>query len=147
LVHDPPAADEVDAVRDCIKQETSAVLPLLGDLRGTIFIGTAGTITTLAAMAQGLPVYEAARIHQYRLTLETVRELEQALLARTKAQRRALPGLENGREDVIVAGVLILTTVMNRLERRECVVSDLGLREGVLIDLAERVSGSDPLPA
>jgi exopolyphosphatase/pppGpp-phosphohydrolase len=36
---------------------------------------------------------------------------------------------------------------MNRLERRECVVSDLGLREGVLIDLAERVSGSDPLPA
>jgi len=44
-----------------------------------------------------------------------------------------------GREDVIVAGVLILRTVMETLGYRDCLVSDLGLREGVLIDLARRL--------
>ena len=51
-----------------------------------------------------------------------------------------MPGLELGREDVIVAGVLILRTVMETLGYRDCLVSDLGLREGILIDLAGRIT-------
>jgi exopolyphosphatase/guanosine-5'-triphosphate,3'-diphosphate pyrophosphatase len=91
-------------------------------------------------MAQQLPRYEPARIHNYSLKLATVQKLEQALLSRTKAQRRGMPGLEAGREDVIVAGVLIFRTVMETLSYSECLVSDLGLREGVLIDLARRIT-------
>ena len=79
-------------------------------------------------------------IHNYGLKLATVQKLEQDLCSRTKAQRRGLPGLEDGREDVIVAGVLILRSVMETLGFTDCLVSDLGLREGILTDLARRIT-------
>jgi exopolyphosphatase/guanosine-5'-triphosphate,3'-diphosphate pyrophosphatase len=129
----------VQAVRALIRKEIETVQAQLGDLAGTTFVGTAGTITTLAAMAQRLPAYEPARVHNYRLGLETIRDLEQELLRRTKTQRQGLPGLERGREDVIVAGAIILHAVMETLGQSACLVSDLGLREGVLIDLAARI--------
>src|SRR5881628_2915482 len=140
LPHDPPAERELQAAREAINKETEQVRTWLGDFSGATFVGTAGTITTLAAMAQQLPVYEPARIHNYGLKLATVQKLERALLSRTKAQRRGMPGLELGREDVIVAGVLILRTVMETLGYRDCLVSDLGLREGILMDLARRIT-------
>ncbi|MGH7204853.1 MAG: Ppx/GppA family phosphatase [Nitrospiraceae bacterium] len=140
LLHDPPTERELQAARETIKKEIQQVGGLLGDVSGTTFVGTAGTITTLAAMAQRLPRYEPARIHIFSLKLATVQKLEQELLSRTKAQRRGMPGLEVGREDVIVAGTLILRTVMETLGYRDCLVSDLGLREGVLIDLARRIT-------
>jgi len=139
LLHDPPTERELQAAREAIKKETEQVRGLLGDLSGASFVGTAGTITTLAAMAQQLPRYEPARIHNYGLKLATVQKLEQEVLSRSKAQRRGMPGLEAGREDVIVAGTLILRTVMETLGYRDCLVSDLGLREGMLIDLARRI--------
>ncbi|MEP7154085.1 MAG: Ppx/GppA family phosphatase, partial [Nitrospira sp.] len=66
-------------------------------------------------------------------------QLEQQLLSRSKAQREGMPGLERGREEVISAGAIILRTVMETLEMGSVLVSDLGLREGVLIDLAARI--------
>ena len=139
LTQDPPAADEIQAARELIRKETEQATRAIGERDGVTLVGTAGSITTLAAMAQKLPVYEPARIHNYRLGLETIRELERELLGRTKAQRRGMPGLEAGREEVIVAGTLILRTVMETLGFTEGLVSDLGLREGVLLDLAARL--------
>lgn len=112
---------------------------MLGELGGVTFVGTAGSITTLAAMAQQLTTYEPIRIHNYRLSLEAIRGLEREILSRTKAQRREMPGLEAGREDVVVAGTLILRGVMETLGFSEGLVSDVGLREGVLFDLAVRL--------
>ncbi len=50
-----------------------------------------------------------------------------------------LPELEKSREEVIAAGAVILRTVMETLGMAGVLVSDLGLREGVLIDLAKRI--------
>ena len=137
---DPPTAGEVQEARDWVRRETVAAVADMPRPPGLTFVGTAGTITALAAMAQQLPTYEPARIHNYRLTLETVKGLEAQLLSKSKAQREGLPGLERGREEVIAAGAVILRTVMETLEKRECLVSDLGLREGVLIYLAKRIT-------
>ena len=111
----------------------------MGDYRVATFVGTAGTITSLAAMAQQLPAYEPARIHNYTLKLDTIRELEQTVLSRKKADRVGLLGLEKGREEVIAAGAIIIRTVMETLGIADCLVSDLGLREGVLINLSTHV--------
>jgi exopolyphosphatase / guanosine-5'-triphosphate,3'-diphosphate pyrophosphatase len=137
---DPPSAEEIRQARDWIRRDTAGALNAMPPTAGHTFVGTAGTITSLAAMAQELPAYEPARIHNYRLTLDTIAMLEQELLSRTKAARVGMPGLEKHREDVIAAGAIILRTVMETLNERECLVSDLGLREGVLIDLAMRNS-------
>jgi exopolyphosphatase/guanosine-5'-triphosphate,3'-diphosphate pyrophosphatase len=147
LHHDPPTDEEVHQAREWVTQETKAAVAKMNDSRQVTFVGTAGTITCLAAMAQKLPTYEPARIHNYWLKLETVRELERTLLSRAKADRVGLPGLENNREEVIVAGAIILRTIMETLNRNACLVSDVGLREGVVIDLAMRRARSRALLA
>ncbi len=139
LRHDPPTDEEVRQARTWVSRETKAAVAEMGDHRQAAFIGTAGTITSLAAIAQKLPIYEPARIHNYRLKFETIRELEQTLLSRSKAERVGLPGLESNREEVIAAGAIIIRTIMETLGHQSVLVSDLGLREGVLIDLAMRI--------
>jgi exopolyphosphatase/guanosine-5'-triphosphate,3'-diphosphate pyrophosphatase len=142
LAHDPPTVQELEEAGGLVRRSAQAVRAELGDLTGMTFVGTAGTITTLAAMAQQLPVYVGSRIHNYRLSLETIRKLEAEILARTKVQRTELLGLELGREDVIVAGTIILREVMEVLGFTCCLVSDLGLREGIVLDLATRLRRS-----
>ena len=139
LRHDPPTDEEVGRARAWVRQETEGAVADMGDYRQATFIGTAGTMTSLAAMAQQLKSYESARIHNYVLRLETIRALEQTLLSRTKANRVGLPGLEKNREEVIAAGAIIIRTIMETLGQHSVLVSDLGLREGVLIDLASRM--------
>ncbi|MDF2755864.1 MAG: hypothetical protein K0S94_1449 [Nitrospira sp.] len=138
LHHDPPTRQEIAEARAWIQRETTVVLAAMPQRTGLTFVGTAGTITSLAAMALQLPAYDAARIHNYRLALNTITDLEKHLLSRNKAARIGMPGLERNREDVIAAGAIILRTVMDILGERECLVSDRGLREGVLIELATR---------
>lgn len=136
LRHDPPTDEEVRQAREWVTRETKAAVAKMGAYRQATFVGTAGTITSLAAMAQKLPTYEPARIHNYLLKLEMIRELEHTLLCRTKAERVGLPGLEKNREEVIAAGAIIIRTIMETLGQQGVLVSDLGLREGVLIDWA-----------
>jgi exopolyphosphatase/guanosine-5'-triphosphate,3'-diphosphate pyrophosphatase len=140
--HDPPTGDEVGAARTFVAAEVSKAQQALGPMGGATLVGTAGTITTLAAMAQQLPAYAPARVHNYWLSLERIGELEAAILGSTSALRRGMAGLERGREVVIAAGVVILKTVMATLGFTRCLVSDYGLREGVLIDLAQRMRNS-----
>lgn len=142
LRHDPPIHQEVEEARILIRDLIEPLRSQLGDLTGTTLVGTAGSTTTLAAMALELPSYQPARIHNYQLTLETVRTLEDRLLSRSSAQRKGMPGLEAGREELIVAGTLILHGVMEVFGFTSCLVSDLGLREGILIDLASRLRAS-----
>jgi exopolyphosphatase/guanosine-5'-triphosphate,3'-diphosphate pyrophosphatase len=136
LHHDPPTKEEIQQARDWIRKETAEAAAAMPRAVGVRFVGTAGSITSLAAMAQRLPAYEPARVHNYRLSLQTITELEQELLTRSTSARSGMPGLEKNREDVIAAGAIILRTVMETLGERECLVSDLGLREGLLIHLA-----------
>jgi exopolyphosphatase/guanosine-5'-triphosphate,3'-diphosphate pyrophosphatase len=138
LHHDPPTDDEVARVREWVSREAKAAVAGMGNYQTATLVGTAGTITSLAAMAQKLSTYEPARIHNYQLQLTTIQELEQTLLSRKKSDRTGLPGLEKGREEVIAAGAIIIRTIMETLGMSSVLVSDLGLREGVLIDLAKR---------
>jgi len=138
LHHDPPTDEEIRQAREWVARETKSTVFGMGNYQRATFVGTAGTITSLAAMAQKLPSYEPARIHNYMLKLDTIQELEQTLLSRKEADRIGLPGLEKGREEVIAAGAIIIRTVMETLGMSAVLVSDLGLREGVLIDLAKR---------
>lgn len=136
LHHDPPTDDEVHQACEWVARETKTAVADMGHYQTATFVGTAGTITSLAAMAQKLSTYEPARIHNYQLQLTTIQELDPTLLSRKKVDRAGLPGLEKGREEVIAAGAIIIRTIMETLGMSSVLVSDLGLREGVLLDLA-----------
>ena len=141
LRSDPVRAAELAAARARIARHLDVVEAKLGSLAGYRLVGTAGTITTLAAMDQRLAVYAPLRIHNHRLSGEAVRRILAELISRTVAQRRELVGLEPGREDLILAGTLILAEAMERFGFSDCLVSDYGLREGVLIDRWQKSNG------
>ncbi len=134
--HDPPTLQDVQDAEACIDEELIKLDAEFGSISSTPLVGTAGTITTLAAMAQRLKKYDRHRIHNFELTIVMVKELEHQLRQKTGSERLSMPGLEPGREFVIIAGTVILRRVMESLGFRACLVSDYGLREGVLVDKA-----------
>ena len=136
LQGDPPRVAEIHKAETLIRDLTRRARREIGDLTNLTLVGTAGTITSLAAIAQGLPTYDPARIQNYVLELPVIQRIERNVFGKTQSDRVGMPGLEAGREGVIAAGALILRCVMEELNAARCVVSEYGLREGVLVHLA-----------
>jgi exopolyphosphatase / guanosine-5'-triphosphate,3'-diphosphate pyrophosphatase len=107
---------------------------ILGSLT---LVGTAGAVTTLAAMAQGLTVYDPERVNNYTLTKEHVADLAERLASLPERERARLPGIEPAKAGVMVAGVLIIQTILQVFGQDHLVTIDAGLLEGVLAQLAQ----------
>jgi exopolyphosphatase/guanosine-5'-triphosphate,3'-diphosphate pyrophosphatase len=101
---------------------------------GVPLVGTAGTVTTLAALDLGLAVYDSERVHGHRLHREAVDRWRERLGSLTVRERAALPCLEPGRADLIIPGIAIVLESMSFLRVHELTVSEYGLREGILAD-------------
>ena len=132
---DPPAPEKVAVLHQEISQR-------LGRLRDRTFppalmgsarlVGTAGAVTTLAAMHLKLQQYEADRVNNLVLTRAQVEELAGLLSRLPEAERARLPGLEPAKAKVMVAGALIILTILEVFSRDSLVAIDAGLLEGVL---------------
>ncbi|MGI6427821.1 MAG: hypothetical protein ACOX0L_09510 [Natronincolaceae bacterium] len=95
-------------------------------------VGIGGTITTLAALHQELDPYDPERVHNYRLTPEDINNLKEKLLSLTIQQIRQLKGIHPKRADIIVAGITILSVIMDSLNLKEIIVSEYDNLEGLL---------------
>lgn len=104
-------------------------------------VGVAGTTTTVQALALGLERYDPEAIHGTALSRDVVGEVLERLVAMTTAERRALPVMAPGREDVIVAGTVILRAIMDRWGSGTCLVSERDILEGLAIEM---VRAPDP---
>ncbi|HUI02524.1 MAG TPA: Ppx/GppA phosphatase family protein [Acidimicrobiales bacterium] len=133
ISHDPPPPAELDAARTAVEHQlhrARASMPAL-DPDGTL-IGLAGTVSTLAALEHGLAEYRRDRIHHSVLTRSAVVRWLGLLAHEGAAQRRTRPGMEEGRVDVIVAGVLILASVMAIFAKEACLVSEDDILDGLV---------------
>ncbi len=132
LLDDPPSNRQVETLRtrfrDILEQEI--------DDGGEQMAGTAGTPTTLAAIQLGIDDYDPTLVNGHVLSLDAIQGLVKEFLDRTSGERLAMSGMEKGREDLIVAGSLMVLEVMDRWGYEEMTVSDWGLLEGIAIDLA-----------
>jgi exopolyphosphatase/guanosine-5'-triphosphate,3'-diphosphate pyrophosphatase len=132
---------------------------LLADVRGRLaaelpeairgarvahLVGTAGTVTALAALDLGLVRYDPERVHGYVLRRAAVERLLGRLRALTVDERAVLPCLERGRADLIIPGTVIVMATFDQLGVDQLRVSEYGLREGVLVDALEPYHGSRP---
>lgn len=114
-----------------------AIAPLpdrIGRAPAGVIVGTAGTVTTLAALELRLARYAPERVQNQRLPRACVAAWFERLSGMSIAARLALPGMEPGRADLIVPGAAVLLTAMRRFEAETLVVSDHGLREGLIVD-------------
>ncbi|HWI41120.1 MAG TPA: Ppx/GppA phosphatase family protein [Verrucomicrobiae bacterium] len=104
---------------------------------GATLIGTAGTVTTLAAVDMAMTDYDYRKVNGHRLGYDDVRTIYDRLLPLSAPQRLQVPGLEKGREDLIIAGIIVVLATMELFGFRHLTVSDFGLLEGVLVDLVQ----------
>lgn len=99
-------------------------------------VGTAGTVTTLAALTLGMSEYDWRRVNNLPLTRDEIEGLAARLAPLTPEEREALPGMERGRGDLIMPGLRVVLGIMERLRHDRLTVSDFGLLEGLLMETA-----------
>jgi exopolyphosphatase / guanosine-5'-triphosphate,3'-diphosphate pyrophosphatase len=133
LHHDPPLGPEIDAVRAEIVGHLAQV-PFPRQADQPCLVGVAGTVTSLAAMVQNLRSYDPALVHGYRLTLPALEQQIVRLRTSTQEEREAMAGLDPRRADVILSGALILSEIARRLGAADVLVSDRGIRWGLLYE-------------
>ncbi|GFE58568.1 exopolyphosphatase [Geobacter sp. AOG1] len=111
---------------------------LLDHLDKAVLVGTAGTATTLAAISMGMVDYDYRRVNNHVLTRAEISSIFQQLLPLSPAERLMVPGMEKGREDLIIAGCLLTLRTMELFCFDRMKVSDFGLLEGVLMSVHEQ---------
>jgi exopolyphosphatase/guanosine-5'-triphosphate,3'-diphosphate pyrophosphatase len=97
-------------------------------------VGTAGTATTLAAINMKMTNYDYRRVNNHTLSIQEIRDIFATLLPLTAGERLQVPGLEKGREDLIISGILVTLETMEMFGFSHLKVSDFGLLEGVLLN-------------
>lgn len=141
LRHDPPTRSELDDARLDVRTLLEGARASLTPPPSCPVIGLAGTVSTLAALEQGLDHYERARIHHARLGRAQVRRWLDVLSSEPAGRRRARAGMVEGREDVIVGGVLVLDCVMEVFKAPECLVSEDDILDGLTASLQPELQG------
>jgi exopolyphosphatase/guanosine-5'-triphosphate,3'-diphosphate pyrophosphatase len=138
---DPPAAREILAATTDIDAALDAVADAVPVPEAKTLVGLAGSVTTVAALAMGLPAYDAARIHHARVSAADVHAATLALLSQTRAVRAGIGVMHPGRVDVIGGGALVLDRIMDRFGFSEVLVSEHDILDGMAWSLARDSCG------
>ncbi|WP_432116378.1 exopolyphosphatase [Streptomyces sp. S1] len=134
--HDPPTAEEAEAIRADVRAALDLAAGTVPIDTADVLVGLAGSVTTVAAIALGLPEYDSEKVHHSRISAAQVAEVTERLLASTHDERAAIPVIHPGRVDVIVAGALVLREIVERVGAREVVVSEHDILDGIALSVA-----------
>lgn len=139
LLSDPPGADEVAAATAAVEDLVDGALqgqPALAS--GRSFVGLAGTVSALAALDLGPAAGDHQAVHHHWLDRARVEELLAEMSVMTVAERRARPGMEVARADVIVGGAVVLAVLMRRFGHLGCLTSESDILDGMVLSLRRR---------
>jgi exopolyphosphatase/guanosine-5'-triphosphate,3'-diphosphate pyrophosphatase len=130
---DPPTKSEWQALERHLDETLKALdwFKLSGSMQ---LVGIGGTIRNIANIDQKLQNYPLDLLHGYQLRRERVDTICDELRRRTIKERLDLPGLNDERADVILAGALVLRQMMRHSKAEVVQVSGQGLREGVFYE-------------
>ncbi|EIV95587.1 Ppx/GppA phosphatase family protein [Frankia sp. QA3] len=136
LRDDPPTAAQAAAIVADVHAALDLAAQTVPLTEAATLVGVAGTVTTVAALAAGLPGYDADRIHLSVTSAEQVAAVTERLLAMTHDERAALPVMHPGRVDVIASGALVLRTLVERTGAASVVASERDILDGIALALA-----------
>ncbi|UGT57720.1 Ppx/GppA phosphatase family protein [Nocardia asteroides] len=139
LPGNPPTADEVAAAREFAQQKLDEAFAKVPVDKVHTWVGVAGTMTTITAVALDLPEYDSSRVHLTRLSLAEVHDVCDRLIAMDHDQRAALGPMHPGRVDVIGGGAVITEVLADELAQRagitELVVSEHDILDGIAMSI------------
>jgi exopolyphosphatase/guanosine-5'-triphosphate,3'-diphosphate pyrophosphatase len=105
---------------------------IVGNVR---MVGLAGTVATLAQLDAGLEVYDRSKVHLRRLSRSSVDEWRDRLASEQPSARLARVGMVAGREDVLPAGLYVLSAVMEKFGSEELLSSENDILDGIVASL------------
>ncbi|MEO3775300.1 Ppx/GppA phosphatase family protein [Micromonospora sp. B11E3] len=133
---DPPGLDQIAAAQADIAAAVDRALAAVPGREAATLVGLAGSVTTVVAVAEGLPGYDPERIHHARVSYDEVARVTADLLGKSREQRLAIPAMHPGRADVIGAGALVLRVIMERAGMPSVVASEHDILDGIAWSLA-----------
>lgn len=140
LHSDPPTAEEVAAARGVARELLGEALRVVPVQHARTWVGVAGTMTTLSALAHGLTEYDPEVIHLSRIGFGDLAAVCDRLIGMTRAQRAALGPMHPGRVDVIGGGAIVVRELARVLSERagidELVVSEHDILDGIALSIA-----------
>jgi exopolyphosphatase / guanosine-5'-triphosphate,3'-diphosphate pyrophosphatase len=140
LHSDPPTAAEIEAARVVVRERLSEALSVVPVEGARTWVGVAGTMTTLSALAQRMATYDADAIHLSRVGFDELLTVCEDLIAMTRKQRAALGPMHEGRVDVIGGGAIVVEELARELGTRagidELVVSEHDILDGIALSIA-----------
>jgi exopolyphosphatase / guanosine-5'-triphosphate,3'-diphosphate pyrophosphatase len=141
LHSDPPTADEVEAARQVVRERLQVALGVVPVEGARTWIGLAGTMTTLSALAHNMTTYDAAAIHLSRVVSDDLLAVCERLIGMTRTQRAALAPMHEGRADVIGGGAIVVEELARELRARagidELIVSEHDILDGIVLSLCD----------
>jgi len=141
LHSDPPTPAEVAAARQVVRERLEVALGVVPVEGARTWVGLAGTMTTLSALAHNLPAYDSAAIHLSRVAGADLLAVCERLIGMTRAERAALPPMHEGRADVIGGGAIVVEELARELRERagidELTVSEHDILDGIVLSIAE----------
>ena len=139
LRSDPPTSEERTAARETARRILAEAFEHVPVEQARCWVGVAGTVTTLSAVAQNLPKYDSEAIHLSRLPLPQLHQVVDELLSLSREGRLAFRAMHPGRVDVIGGGALIVEVLAEELSSRagitELVISEHDILDGIALSL------------
>lgn len=139
LKSDPPTAAEIADARAVVRDALAAAFAAVPVEQARTWVGVAGTMTTLAALAMNLATYDSDVIHLSRVGFGDLLKVCDGLLAMTRRQRAALGPMHEGRVDVIGGGAIVVEELAHALGERagigELVVSEHDILDGIALSI------------
>ncbi|WP_396836448.1 exopolyphosphatase [Mycobacterium sp. ITM-2016-00318] len=139
LHSDPPTAAQVASARDVVRERLGEALRVVPVDGARTWVGVAGTMTTLAALAQGMTTYDPAAIHLSRVGFDALLPVCEEIIGMSHDQRAALGPMHEGRVDVIGGGAIIVEELADALGKRagidELVVSEHDILDGIALSI------------
>jgi exopolyphosphatase/guanosine-5'-triphosphate,3'-diphosphate pyrophosphatase len=141
LHSDPPTPQEVAAARQVVAEKLDEALRVVPVESARTWVGLAGTMTTLSALAHHLTTYDAAAIHLSRVPGDDLLAVCDRLIGMTRSERAALPPMHPGRVDVIGGGAIVVQELARELRSRagidELTVSEHDILDGIALSIAD----------
>lgn len=139
LHSDPPTPAQVQAARQFVRDRLGPALQAVPVQQARTWVGLAGTMTTLSALAHNMTAYDAAAIHLSRVAGADLTAVCERLIGMTRAQRAALAPMHEGRADVIGGGAIVVEELARELRSRagidELTVSEHDILDGIVLSV------------
>jgi len=140
LRSDPPTPEEVEEARHVVRERLDVALGMVPVDGARTWVGLAGTMTTLSALAHNMTTYDSAAIHLSRVAGSDLLTVCERLIGMTRSQRAALPPMHEGRADVIAGGAIVVEELASELRTRagidELIVSEHDILDGIVLSIA-----------